>query len=481
MADVAEKPKHTSTSEKKSKKSKKEKKPKDKHNVPHEPKTTSAAPAAEGESEVPQKSKSELKAERRAKQEAQRAAKAKKAGEGSTTKTPPEGVSQKAPPRVSADHQLDDPKVLKRRNKRFEKQKIPQRVEHQKKVSLFSHLDQYERQMPLTKALGFGSCEIHPAIIKLGLQYAEGIICGSNARCIALMNTFKRVIQDYSTPDDKELSRDLESRIKPYISFLNQCRPKSVSMGNAIKNLKMQITHIPSDMSDTKAKEELYTFIDKYLNEKIFLAGEVIKNYAITKIKDGDVILVYGCSSLLRKVLCDAHNSDKKFRVVVVDSRPKMEGREGLRRLVNHGICCSYILINALSYMMPEVTKVFLGAHALLANGYVMSRVGSSHVAMVAKSYNVPVLVCCETYKFCERAQTDSFVANELGDPEDLTNAEKPKKYLSDWRNIDSLTLLNLIYDVTPPDFVDIVITEIGMVPCTSVPVVLRMKSAVEG
>ena len=58
---------------------------------------------------------------------------------------------------------------------------------------------------------------------------------------------------------------------------------------------------------------------------------------------------------------------------------------------------------------------MFLGAHALLANGYVMSRAGSSVVAMVADACNVPVLVCCETYKFCERVQTDAFVLNELG------------------------------------------------------------------
>jgi len=57
---------------------------------------------------------------------------------------------------------------------------------------------------------------------------------------------------------------------------------------------------------------------------------------------------------------------------------------------------------------------VFLGAHALLANGYVKSRVGSSMVAMMAQASNVPVLVCCETYKFCDRVQTDSFVSNEL-------------------------------------------------------------------
>lgn len=61
------------------------------------------------------------------------------------------------------------------------------------------------------------------------------------------------------------------------------------------------------------------------------------------------------------------------------------------------------------------MTKVLLGAHALMANGYVMSRAGTAQVALVAKAYNVPVLVCCETHKFSERVQTDAFVYNEIG------------------------------------------------------------------
>jgi len=66
-------------------------------------------------------------------------------------------------------------------------------------------------------------------------------------------------------------------------------------------------------------------------------------------------------------------------------------------------------------FCMLQVTKVFLGAHALLANGFVTSHIGSSQVALVARAYNIPVLVCCETYKFCDHVQTDSFVFNELG------------------------------------------------------------------
>lgn len=34
---------------------------------------------------------------------------------------------------------------------------------------------------------------IHPAVVRLGLQYSQGIINGSNARCIALLEVFKQV------------------------------------------------------------------------------------------------------------------------------------------------------------------------------------------------------------------------------------------------------------------------------------------------
>lgn len=120
-------------------------------------------------------------------------------------------------------------------------------------------------------------------------------------------------------------------------------------------------------------------------------------------------------SSLINSILIEAHKDGKKFKVIVVDGRPHLEGRETVRRLVDAEIPCKYVLINAISYVMGSVSKVLLGAHALLTNGYVMSRIGTAQVALVAQSFNKPVLVCCEKYKFSERVQTDSFVYNEIG------------------------------------------------------------------
>jgi len=46
------------------------------------------------------------------------------------------------------------------------------------------------------------------------------------------------------------------------------------------------------------------------------------------------------------------------------------------------------------------------------------------------------------------------------------------------WKDIRGFNVLNLVYDVTPPELISLVITELGMIPCTSVPVVLRVKCA---
>ncbi|XP_067406633.1 translation initiation factor eIF2B subunit delta [Emydura macquarii macquarii] len=428
------------------------------------------------------KSKAELRAERRAKQEADRILKQTKRVESTQAAVPgkprvmpsePQSMVKRLPEHV----QVDDPAAQKRLAKKLERQQVPLRPDYGAKVNLFSHLHQYSRKMPLTQQMSVPSMVIHPAVVRLGLQYSQGILNGSNARCLALLLVFKQVIRDYSTPPNEELSRDLLSRLKPYISFLTQCRPLSASMGNAIKYLKKEILGLPSTLREEEAKGALQESIDKYVREKIQLAAEAISKYAFEKISDCDVILVYGCSSLVNRTLCDAHAKGRAFRVIVVDSRPRLEGRDTLRRLVREGIRCTYVMITAISYVLPEVSKVLLGAHALLANGSVMSRVGTSQIALVSKAYNVPVLVCCETYKFCERVQTDSFVSNELDDPDDLIVPGKGGAQLRGWKENLFLRLLNLVYDVTPPDLVDLVITDLGMIPCTSVPVVLRVKN----
>ncbi|XP_021530122.1 translation initiation factor eIF2B subunit delta isoform X1 [Aotus nancymaae] len=484
-------------------KEKKQQKKKRKEEKVAEPETGSAVSAAQcqvgptrelpesgiqlgtpGEKVPAGRSKAELRAERRAKQEAERALKQARKGEqgGPPPKACPTTSSTAGETPSGVKHLPEYPQVddllLRRLVKKPERQQVPTRKDYGSKVSLFSHLPQYSRQNSLTQFMSIPSSVIHPAMVRLGLQYSQGLVSGSNARCIALLRALQQVIQDYTTPPNEELSRDLVNKLKPYMSFLTQCRPLSASMHNAIKFLNKEITGVSSSKREEEAKSELRAAIDRYVQEKIVLAAQAISRFAYKKISNGDVILVYGCSSLVSRILQEAWIEGRQFRVVVVDSRPRLEGRHMLRSLVRAGVPASYLLIPAASYVLPEVSKVLLGAHALLANGSVMSRVGTAQLALVARAHNVPVLVCCETYKFCERVQTDAFVSNELDDPDDLQYKRGEHVTLANWQNHASLRLLNLVYDVTPPELVDLVITELGMIPCSSVPVVLRVKSS---
>lgn len=376
---------------------------------------SSAVPTIASETE-PKSSKQLTKAERRAIQEAQRAAKASKTqttaptAKAKTESKPKQAATPTGPKTAAPSNDAD---AKKSSGKHHSSRRSPTKAAPLHRVKLFNHLYADKTVSP-TDALN--SSTMHPAIVRLGTQYASGIVKGSNARCLAFMNAMKLMISEYETPSQKDFTRGLDEYIDVCKNYLDKCRPVAVSIANAVKFIKWQINQLPKEETDAKLKGILLEAIDTYVRDQIDKAAEAISIQVQEKISDGDVILTFGCSSVIQNILNEAKKGKRDFRVIVVDARPWHEGQEMLRRLVAKNIKCTCVLINAVGFIMPEVTKVLLGAHALLANGYVMSRAGTAQVALIAKSYNVPVLVCCETHKFSERVLTDAFVYNEIGE-----------------------------------------------------------------
>ena len=66
---------------------------------------------------------------------------------------------------------------------------VPAPKKENKNVALFSHLYGQPRR---TSMAGAGK-DIHPAVVTLGLKMSHYIICGSNARCVAMLLAFIRV------------------------------------------------------------------------------------------------------------------------------------------------------------------------------------------------------------------------------------------------------------------------------------------------
>ncbi|KAJ8523004.1 hypothetical protein ONZ45_g528 [Pleurotus djamor] len=395
-----------------------------------------SAPAAASGPTAPPSQKSMTKAERRELQERQRAAKAA-AMEQKPSGSGPPPQSQK--PAAKSKPTSSNPQPARG---------TPQRAggsagrrssnAHDHQRAQLSHTsgaggddDSQNRSRGLRIFLHFGlpkpkghalKGDIHPAIVRLGLQFSEFKICGANARCIATLTAFKTVIQDYVTPPNITLPRHLMTHLSPQITHLVSARPMSVTMGNAIRQLKLDISNVDIDLPEQDAKDSLCLQIDNYIRDRIIVADEVISDLAGKKIKDGDVILTFARSSVVEKVLLQAHEDGKRFSVIVVDSRPMLEGKRLLKRLASapsstfppSNIPCTYALLPALPSLINKVTTVILGAHSLHSNGAVYSRAGTALVAMLAKQHSVPVLICCETYKFSEGIILDGFEKNEL-------------------------------------------------------------------
>jgi len=251
----------------------------------------------------------------------------------------------------------------------------------------------------------------------------------------------------------------------------------SMSMGNSIRWLKVEISAVDVSTQESVAKADLCNAIDTYIQEKITVADQVIATKANDKIKDGDVILTYVKSNVVQQTLVEAHRQGKRFRVIVVDTRPLLEGKNLARALSDLGIEVKYSLFNGLSHVINEATKVFLGAHAMMSNGKLFSRVGTAMVAMKAKLNSVPVIVCCESVKFSDRADLDCFVHNEIAPEEELMIQGKTLSPLADWKEVPNLQILNLMYDLTPAEYITVVYTEYGPIPPSSVPVIQRLST----
>ncbi|CUM66957.1 uncharacterized protein PRCAT00004644001 [Priceomyces carsonii] len=416
--------------------------------------------------------------------------------------------------------------------------------------SLFSHLETREQRNASSPSIYH---IIHPAVLSLTIKYSTYKIVGSVARLKNMLKVFKIVIEDYKTPENTTLTRHLTGHLSNQIEYLKTARPLSISMGNAIRWLKQEISHISIDTTESQAKAILCQKIDDFIKEKIELSEQVIIENASKHITNDSTILTFGHSQVLEKLFKYCVLKQKKnFTLIVVDSRPLFEGKKLLKNLVKctvpedsnehgiengttHGINAPitkryirahYVLINSLSStLLEDVDCVFLGAHAMLSNGRLYSRVGTGLIAMMCHTRNIPVLTCCESVKFSDKVQLDSVTTNELADADDLlqlvsskkppqkkafateqflkqcdeenkkgkddarikgknhqkkeasTNAtkiESDETILKDWKSIPNLNILNIMYDLTPPEYINKVVTELGALPPSSVPVILR-------
>ncbi len=125
------------------------------------------------------------------------------------------------------------------------------------------------------------------------------------------------------------------------------------------------------------------------------------------------------------------------------------------------GVTVMYTFINGISGVIDKVTKVFIKAKSMLSNGSLLGSVGTSLVSCIAYNFKKPVIAFSETFKFWDKIQMNSLQSNNLTTE---INNEKDANF----------NYLKMLYDITPANYINMVVCELGYIPPTSVPVVIR-------
>lgn len=431
------------------------------------------------------------KAERRALQEAQRAAKAAAKAPAQASKKGTAGGKSVSPENsgpggVDVSKGSKNKKLVDIDTSRDQRNKTDTSINHEERseagklhrpTELFSHLPQF-RRIDMDKLAENASTGSIPAeCVQLGIRMADGSLRGAYVRSMAFLEMLSGVIKNYSTVPGGSFAREFSPFLNSMVAFLVSCRPLNPALGNVIKSVKAELGRLNQDLSlcGNDAQEALQSFVETFMQEKLHFAQVALARRGASQLQNGDVILTYGYSSAVEASLLAAMDAGIQISVIVVDSRPLFEGRTLLHRLLKAGIACDYLLLNAIEIGLNSATKIVVGAAGVMSNGAVLSRVGTAAVCMAGAGAHIPVMVCAESFKFAERVQLESVTYNELGDPRALLDGPEEQQ-ISEQSLLESenLSLLNLMYDATPSEFVSVIVTEIGALPPTSVPAVLR-------
>jgi translation initiation factor eIF-2B subunit delta len=115
-------------------------------------------------------------------------------------------------------------------------------------------------------------------------------------------------------------------------------------------------------------------------------------------VMDGGRVLTLSSSAAVLGALEKANADRKRFSVVVLESRPMLEGRETAARLAHLGIPVELTVDSALVPEVRRAGQIIVGADAL-TDEVLVNKCGTLPLALVAKEYGVPVLAVAEDSK----------------------------------------------------------------------------------
>ncbi|MDG6939926.1 MAG: ribose 1,5-bisphosphate isomerase [Nitrososphaerota archaeon] len=265
-------------------------------------------------------------------------------------------------------------------------------------------------------------------------------------------------LKEYCDRTDFSSVADLLGRLQKAGQRLKSARPTAVSLPNAV-NLVVSVAkkNAEKGLSLPDLKQVIDDACDNFVavSDK---ATQTIAAIGAKRITDGDVVMTHCNSEAVTEIFATAHAQGKSFEVYATETRPRYQGRITAADLARRGIDVSLIPDSAARLYMHKVDKVLVGADAIAANGAVVNKIGTSQLALVAHESRARFYVAAETYKL-----HPTTMLGELVEIEQRSSLEVvPRSWME---SNGGVKVKNPAFDVTPPEYIDIIITERGIYP----------------
>ena len=274
-------------------------------------------------------------------------------------------------------------------------------------------------------------------------------IRGAGAIARAAVQALSLHAQTLTAPDYSTWKKEMQNAADLLIST----RPTAVSLPNAV-NIVMR------SIKDTETMNEAKKAIMEASSSFISASENAVTQIGILEahyIRDGDVVMTHCNSQAALACLLTAKKEGKVFSAVATEVRPWWQGHKTIKTLNDAGIKTDLIVDSAVRYVMKEVDLVIVGADAIAVNGTVVNKIGTSQIALASREVHVRFLVAAECYKFSPGTIRGEETKIEERNPDEVLAPEIRA-------SLPYVRVRNPVFDLTPPDYIDLILTEIGAV-----------------
>lgn len=247
---------------------------------------------------------------------------------------------------------------------------------------------------------------------------------------------------------------------------LSQTRPTARNLFWALERMKSTLQENRDEPLE-KLKGLLLQEAKDIYKEDQNLCRRIGKNGAVL-IENGDRILTHCNAGSLATagigtalgVIYTAMREGKKLKVYADETRPALQGaRLTVWELTQAGIDVTLICDSAAGILMRRkmVDLVLVGADRIAANGDFANKIGTYNLAILAKEHGVPFYVAAP-YSTIDQ----SFISGENIQIEER-GKEEVTHIAGQGITLDEVNVYNPVFDVTPHQYVDGIITDQGL------------------